>query len=290
MAPTVALAQRPPRSVAVSIARPSGSPMDLPLVARLEEQLASRRVSVLRVETLRARLAGLAGDRPTRAPLELAAARALELEARFSEAAQHYGAAVRALADDPRTLPEPRRIAEAEMLRGAAALQDDDEATALRAMRAALGWVEDLQADPTFSPEARAVLERARQLGPTAPDLPSREALQAATRAANARFLVYFAVEGPAARRTIRTVVTERGRVLLDERRSISGQRPNAAARRAADRIAMRIAARIPLPPPPKRFWQSPWFWGGVGLVVAGAAGATLYLTAETQMDVELNR
>src|SRR5262245_41211246 len=86
-----ALAQKAPRrSVLVSIVRPAGSPMDLPLVARLEDELATRKVSILRVEALRARLAKLAANRPSRAPMELAAGRALELEARFTEAAQRY--------------------------------------------------------------------------------------------------------------------------------------------------------------------------------------------------------
>lgn len=288
--PALASAQRVPRSVAVSIVRPSGSPLDLPLVAGVEDALASRRVSVLRVETLRGRLAALFSSRPTRAPLELTAARALELEARFGEAAQHYAAAVGALIDDPRTLPEPRRIAEAELARGAAALQEGDEATALSAMQAALGWVEDLQADPTFSPEARAVLARARELGPTPPPQPSREVLAAATKAARARFLVYSAAGGPTSSRTIRVIVTERGRVLLDERRSITGLRPEVAARQAAERISARVATRIRLPPPPRPFWASPWFWSGVGAVVTGATAATLYLTATPQMDFELDR
>ncbi len=291
LVPVVASAQKAPRrSVAVSIVRPSGSPLDLPVVARLEEELASRRVTIQRVEALRSRMARLTADRTSRAPLELAAARALELEARFREASEHYGAAVRALEEDPRSLYEPRSIAEAELARGAAALQDGDEATALRAMQSALGWVEDLQADPTFSPEARAVLERARSFGATAPGLPSRDALSVATRAAGSRFLVFVAIGGPPSSRVMRTYVAERGRILLDERRPITGRRLEDAAVGAATRIAARISPRIPLPPPPTPFWHSPYFWGAVGAVIAGGAAATLYLTATPQADVRTGR
>jgi len=289
LAPVVASAQKAPRrSVAVSIVRPSGSPLDLPLVARLEDSLASRRVAVQRVEALRARVARMTASRTSSAPLELAAARALELEARFTEAAQRYGAAVRALEKDPRSLYEARAIAEAELARGAAALQDGDEATALRAMQSALGWVEDLQADPTFSPEARLALERARALGANAPSLPPREVLEVATRAAGARFVIFVSIGGPPTSRTLRSYIAEHGRVLLDERRSITGVAGEQAAARAADRLAARVSARIPLPPPPRPFWASPYFWGAVGAVVAGGTAATLYLTATPQMDVRM--
>jgi hypothetical protein len=120
--------------------------------------------------------------------------------------------------------------------------------------------------------------------------LPSREALTAATRAADARFVVYVAIGGPTSSRTLRTYVAERGRILLDERRTISGLRTEQAAAQAAGRVAARISARIPLPPPPSPFWHSPYFWGAVGTVVVGGTLSALYLTATPQVDVKVGR
>lgn len=277
----------------VAIVRPSGSPLEQAIIGRVEERLASRRVSLVHVGQLRERIGRIAAGRDSRAALELAAARALELDARFAEAADRYGRAVHALRCDPRSLADPRRVAETELARGAALLEDGNEPAAIAAMQAALGYIEDLQADATFSPNARATLEKARTAGPTAPDLPGPEVLGTAMRATDARFIVHVATAGPPAARSMRAVVLDSdGRELLDERRSVPRGQDRAVAHQTAERIADSLAARVPLPPPPRTspIWTNPFFLGAVGVVVAGGVAATLYFTATEKVTVRLER
>ncbi|MBI2892014.1 MAG: hypothetical protein HYY06_00570 [Deltaproteobacteria bacterium] len=281
------------RTTVVVVVRPSGSPIEQALIARVEERLASRRVSLVHVGELRERIGRIAAGRENSAALELAAARALELDARFAEAADRYGRAVRALLCDPRSLADPRRVAETELARGAALLENGDEPAAVTAMQAALGHIEDLQVDATFSPNARAALEKARIAGPIAAELPASNVFATAMRASDARFIVHVTTAGPRSARTMRAVVRDAaGRELLDERRSMPRGRDRAVAHEAAERIAGALAARIPLPPaPPSRpIWTNPFFLGAVGVVVAGGVAATLYFTATEKVTVRLER